>query len=59
MCFVTKERSGAGVKVSANGDGVIPFCEPENEVLYKILQTFLRCRVFWCSLFSFLQRKQH
>lgn len=45
--------------VSANGDGVIPFCEPENEVLYKILQTFLRCRVFWCSLFSFLQRKQH
>ena len=31
----------------ANGVGVIPFCAPENGVLHKIVQAFLRGHVFF------------
>ena len=50
---------GGGGWASANGEGVIPFCVPENEGLHKILQPFLRDHVFFFVHYILLSTKEN
>ena len=50
FCFFTFFLGGGGVQGAgpgANRVGVIPFCAIENEGLHKILQSFLKGKVFF------------